>query len=90
MISKLAPPKMGAMMMGVWYLSSAFAQYAAGFIAQLTSVSGEGASPELLNPVQTVMVYGKVFGGIALTAGAVGVILILLAPLLRRGMHGVE
>ena len=90
MISKLAPEKMGAMMMGVWYLSSSFAQYAAGFIAQLTSVSGEGVSPESLDPVDTVMVYGNVFGGIALTAFAVGAILVLISPLIKKGMHGVD
>jgi POT family proton-dependent oligopeptide transporter len=90
MISKLAPSNMGAMMMGVWYLSSAFAQYAAGFIAQLTSVGGEGVTPEALNPVETVMVYGNVFGGIALISCCVGAFLVLVSPLIRKGMHGVN
>jgi POT family proton-dependent oligopeptide transporter len=90
MISKLAPANMGAMMMGVWYLSSAFAQYAAGFIAQLTSVSGEGLGSEALNPIDTVMVYGNVFGGIAVTACGVGAFLVLISPLIRKGMHGVN
>ncbi len=89
MISKLSPPKMGAMMMGVWYLSSSFAQYAAGFIARLTSVSGEGVSPESVDPTATVMVYGNVFGGIALTALVVGAFLVLISPLIKKGMHGV-
>ena len=34
MISRLAPKNMGAMMMGTWYLSFAFASYVAGMIAQ--------------------------------------------------------
>ena len=90
MISKLAPANMGAMMMGIWYLSSAFAQYAAGFIAQLTSVSGEGVSAESLDPLETVMVYGNVFGGIALIACGVGLFLSVISPLIRKGMHGAE
>ena len=90
MMSKLAPANMGAMMMGVWYLSSSFAQYAAGFIAQLTSVSGEGISADALNPIETVMVYGNVFGGIALIACSVGAFLVLISPLIRKGMHGVN
>jgi len=90
MMSKLAPPKMGAMMMGIWYLSSAFAQYAAGGIAQLTGVSGEGGEgAAALAPTDTVMVYGNVFGQIALVALGVGVFLSIISPIIRRGTHGV-
>jgi len=91
MISKLAPPKMGAMMMGMWYLAIAFAQYAAGLIAQLTGVRGEDveATTEFL-PVDTVMIYGDVFGKIAVVAIVVGLITSLLAPLINRGTHGVK
>ncbi len=90
MMSKLAPAKMGAMMMGVWYLSSAFAQYAAGMIAALMSVREEGVAAETLNPVDTVMVYGDVFRGIAIVAVGVGVFLAIASPLIRKGMHGVD
>ncbi len=90
MMSKLAPAKMGAMMMGVWYLSSSFAQYAAGMIAGLMSVREEGVAAEALNPVDTVMVYGGVFRGIALVAVGVGVFLAIVSPLIRKGMHGVD
>jgi POT family proton-dependent oligopeptide transporter len=90
MMSKLAPPKMGAMMMGIWYLSSAFAQYVAGGIAQLTGVSGEGGEPAVdLVPTDTVMVYGTVFGQIALVALGVGVFLSIISPIIRKGSHGV-
>ncbi|MDH3217752.1 MAG: peptide MFS transporter [Candidatus Krumholzibacteria bacterium] len=91
MISKLAPPNMGAMMMGMWYLSIAFAQYAAGLIAQLTGVSGEevGATAEF-SAVDTVMVYGNVFGKIAIVAVVVGILTSLFAPLINKGTHGVK
>ena len=89
MMSKLAPPKMGAMMMGIWYLSSAFAQYVAGGIAQLTGVSGEGGEAAALAPTDTVMVYGTVFGQIALVALGVGVFLSVISPIIRKGSHGV-
>jgi len=91
MISKLAPAKMGAMMMGIWYLSSAFAQYAAGMIAQLTGITGEG--PDVageFNPVDTVMVYGDVFGKIAIVALAVGLLTVVLSPMINKGTHGVK
>jgi POT family proton-dependent oligopeptide transporter len=91
MISKLAPPKMGAMMMGMWYLAIAFAQYAAGLIAQLTGVRGQDveASAEFA-AIDTVMIYGNVFGKIAIVAIVVGLLTSLFAPLINRGTHGVK
>jgi POT family proton-dependent oligopeptide transporter len=91
MISKLAPPRMGAMMMGTWYLAVAFAQYAAGLIAQLTGVHGEAAGPVVeISPAETVMVYGNVFGGLALVAVGVGLFMMAVSPLVNRGTHGVK
>ena len=90
MISKLAPVNMGAMMMGVWYLSLAFANYAAGMIAQLTRIETEpGAVVAELAASETVMIYGNVFGQIALLIIGVGLFLSLVAPLINRGTHGV-
>ncbi len=78
-------------MMGVWYLSIAFAQYAAGAIARLTGIRGEGVEADIeVSAVDTVMVYGGVFGKIALVAVAVGLLTSLAAPLINRGTHGVK
>jgi POT family proton-dependent oligopeptide transporter len=91
MMSKLAPANMGAMMMGVWYLSSAFAHNAGGRIATLTGIGGEGVDAgAALAATETVMVYGGVFKGICIIALAVGIFVALIAPLLRRGMHGIH
>ena len=47
-------------------------------------------SVESLDPTATVMIYGNVFGGIALTALVVGSFLVLLSPVIKKGMHGVN
>ena len=44
MVTKLAPKKIGGMIMGAWFLSSALAHTAGGLIAQMTSVP-EGDNP---------------------------------------------
>ncbi|RMG45690.1 MAG: peptide MFS transporter [Acidobacteria bacterium] len=91
MITKLSVPGVVGLMMGTWFLSVSFAQYAAGLIATLTGIEeGAPGSNGGLEPAQTVMVYGRVFGGIALVAIAVGLLMVLLAPVLRRGMHDVH
>jgi POT family proton-dependent oligopeptide transporter len=91
MITKLAPKGITGVVMGTWFLATAFAQYAASLIAQLTGVR-EGGSPAsgLPKPAETVMVYGSVFGSIALVALAVGVLLVVVSPLISRRMHGVR
>jgi POT family proton-dependent oligopeptide transporter len=91
MITKLSPKRITGIMMGIWFLSSAYAQYAGSLIAQLTGVHDAGpvarAAPK---PVDTVMVYGSVFGGIAWVALVVGVLVMVTSPLLARRMHRVN
>ncbi|HEX3853908.1 MAG TPA: hypothetical protein VHW01_23250, partial [Polyangiaceae bacterium] len=91
MITKLSPPSITGIMMGVWFLSSAFAQYVASLIAQLTGVREGGALASALpKPSETVMVYGSVFGSIAWVALAVGVLVVIISPLIARRMHNVS
>ena len=90
MITKLSPHNIVGLMMGCWFLSTAFAQYIAGIIASLTGTSEGGTAGETISKAEAVMVYGNIFGQIALTAVAIGVIVLVLSPLLRRGMHGVH
>ncbi len=91
MITKLSPKRVTGIMMGVWFLSSAYAQYVASLIAQLTGVKdGSTAAGALPKPVDTVMVYGSVFGSIAWVALGVGVLVVLVSPLIARRMHNVN
>jgi POT family proton-dependent oligopeptide transporter len=91
MISKLAPRNMAAMMMGMWYLALAFANYAAGLIAQLTKIEGQaGVAAADVAATETVMVYGGVFGKIAVLTVGVGLVMSLISPLVHRGTHGIR
>ena len=91
MITKLSPRGITGMMMGTWYLSISFAQYAAGMIAQLTGIETEaGESVASIAPADTVMVYGGVFGKIALVAVGVGLFVMVVSPLINRGTHGIR
>ncbi|HEY6559955.1 MAG TPA: peptide MFS transporter [Polyangiaceae bacterium] len=91
MITKLSPVRIGSMMMGTWFLASAFAQYIAGLIAMLTGVSGEDESgARIPAPQDTVMIYGDVFGTIAMVAVAVGVLVVAVSPVLAKRMRGIH
>jgi POT family proton-dependent oligopeptide transporter len=91
MITKLSPARIVGVMMGAWFLASAMAQYVASLIAQLTGVEGkESAAGAVPPPAETVMLYGSVFGGIAVSALVIGVLMCAASPLLARHMGGVR
>ena len=59
-------------------------------IARLTGVKGAEHAAGAVPATQTVMVYGSVFGGIAVTALLIGALMCLLSPFLARRMGGVR
>lgn len=86
MVTRLSPKHLVSTVMGAFFLSTAFSQYLAAIIAQFTSVkSAEGRA--LPAPIDTVHVYGDVFGRIAVAAIISSVICFALVPLLKRWMH---
>ncbi len=88
MITKLSITKLVGMMMGVWFLSSAIAQYIGGIVAQFASTETVGG--EVLNPQVSLETYLGVFQTIGIAGIAAGGVLLLLWPLLKAGMHGVK
>lgn len=88
MITKLSIPRVVGLMMGVWFLSSAMAQYVGGIVAQFASVETVGGS--VTNPALALSTYVGIFETIGIASIVCGGILLLLSPLLKRWMHGVN
>lgn len=88
MITKLSVDRLVGMMMGVWFLSSSVAHIAAGVIAQATAT--DTVAGVVTNPQLALDTYGSIFGTIGWTGVGVGVVLLLLSPLLKKGMEGVR
>ena len=88
MVTKLAPARLVSTVMGAWFLATAFSQFLAAIIAQFTGVTGPADSGQgVPAPIETVNVYGGVFGGIAVMACVAAVVCFALSPLLSRWMH---
>ena len=88
MITKLSVDRVVGLMMGVWFLSSSVAHIVAGLIAKATAtdtVAGVVTSPAL-----ALETYGSIFGTIGWTGVGVGVFLLLMSPLLKKGMAGIH
>lgn len=88
MITKLSMPKVVGLMMGVWFLSSAMAQYVGGIVAQFAAVETVGG--EVTDPEKSLAVYVGVFKAIGIWGCAIGVGLLLVSPLFKKMMHGVK
>ena len=88
MITKLSMARIVGMMMGVWFLSIAVAQYVAGVVAQFASVETIGG--EVTNLKVSLDTYVGVFTMIGWIAVGIGTLLLLISPLLKRWMHGVK
>ncbi len=71
--TKLAPGRLVGLMMGVWFLSISFGNYAGGWVAGFFDATVEGA-------------LWKLFGSVALTTIAAGGVLILLTPSIKKLM----
>lgn len=81
MISVVAPKRMIGFFMGVWVLSSAFANYLAASFGALISGDGRVGS---LAPSETIDVYMRAFGYFTLLGAIAALILFTLAPALNK------
>jgi POT family proton-dependent oligopeptide transporter len=88
MITKLSIARIVGMMMGVWFLSISVAQYVGGIVAQMASVETVGG--EVTNLSVSLATYTGVFQTIGLASAAIGGVLLLLSPLIKKWMHGVD
>jgi POT family proton-dependent oligopeptide transporter len=88
MVTKLSPAHLVSTVMGAWFLATAFSQFLAAIIAQFTGVQESSDSPGAIPvPKETVVVYGDVFGKIAIAAIIAAAICFVMVPVLRAWMH---
>ncbi|MEN3976618.1 peptide MFS transporter [Emcibacter sp. SYSU 3D8] len=87
-VTKLSIARITGLMMGVWFLSNAFANYGAGLIAMTSSI--KHMPGEDVAVADALPVYGSMFMSVGWTAVGSALLLLLLSPLLKRLMHGVR
>jgi POT family proton-dependent oligopeptide transporter len=84
-MTKLSPKRLSGMMMGMWFLASAYGQYAAGLLGAGMSSPDENAS--LLTKLQS---YTDGYYQLAIYALISGVVLIVFTPLIKKLMQEVK
>lgn len=88
MITKLSPKRLTGMMMGTWFLASAYGQYGAGLIGAALA-KGDGSSENLSN-FDKLTQYTNGYQSIGYIAVAAGLLLIVISPLLKKLMKEVK
>jgi POT family proton-dependent oligopeptide transporter len=81
LMTQLAPQKMQGLMMGMWFLASAYGQYVAGLLGADMSVTGENATD-----MEKLISYTNGYKQLALYALLAGVLLIALSPVIKKMM----
>ena len=84
-ITKLSPKRLFGMMMGLWFLASAFGQFAAGKLGAEISLANTGGT--LASKLEA---YTEGYKDLGLYALIAGVLLIVVSPLIRKMMHEVK
>src|SRR5690606_15496171 len=84
LMTKLSPQKIQGLMMGMWFLASAYGQYAAGLLG--AGISVDDSTPHLGN----LIAYTDGYRECALYGVILGVVLIALSPMIRRLMRRVH
>jgi POT family proton-dependent oligopeptide transporter len=84
-MTKLSPQKTQAVIMGMWFLASAYGQYFAGLLgANIAEASTNASNLEKLS------VYADGYKQLAIYAFIAGVLLILIAPFVKKLMQDVK
>jgi len=88
MVTKLSPKRLFGVMMGTWFLASAYGQYGAGLIGSALAQS-EDTERNLTN-TEKLELYTSGYEMIAYISIASGLLLILISPLIRKLMGNVK
>ena len=88
MITKLSVERVVGLMMGVWFLSSSVAHIAAGVIAKATAT--DTVAGVVTDPALALQTYASLYNTIGWVGVGTGVLLLVLSPILKKGMGGVN
>jgi POT family proton-dependent oligopeptide transporter len=84
-MTKLSPQKLQAVMMGMWFLASAYGQYFAGILGANIAQASENSSN-----LEKLIIYTDGYKQLAIYALVAGLLLILIAPLVKKLMQEVK
>ncbi len=90
-VTQLSVKRVASLMMGTWFLATAFSELLAHKLATLASIEDAGAVVENSQAwTEAAGLYGDLFWKLTIAGVVLALIAFAFVPLLRRGMHGVK
>ena len=87
-VTKLAVPSVVGVMMGAWFLATAYSEYVAAQLSKLAAV--DTVQGQVTDIAAALSTYADLFTSLLWVGLAVAAGLLLLSPLLKRMMHGIH
>lgn len=87
-VTKLAVPRIVGVMMGSWFLATAYSQYVAVQIAKIAAV--ETVNGAVVDIGTALARYTELFSSLLYFGLGCGLALLIISPLLKKFMHGVH
>jgi len=87
-VTKLSVPRVVGVMMGAWFLATAYAELVAAQISKLAAIKTDaGVVTDIVAALGT---YTELFSKLLWIGLGVGLVMLIVSPFLRRGMHGIH
>ncbi len=87
-VTKLAVPSVVGVMMGSWFLATAYSEFVAVQLAKLAAIDTvDGAVADIASALSG---YTQLFTDLCYTGMGVAALLMLLSPVLKKMMHGIH
>ncbi len=87
-VTKLAVPSVVGVMMGAWFLATAYSEFVAAQIAKFAAV--DTSQGEVADIATALATYTELYNGLMWVGLGVGVVVLILSPLLKKMMHGIH
>jgi POT family proton-dependent oligopeptide transporter len=87
-VTKLSVPSVVGVMMGAWFLATAYSEFVAAQLAKLAAI--ETVDGGVTDVGAALASYSALFSDLLYVGLGVGLLLLAISPLLRRLMHGVH
>lgn len=84
-MTKLSPQKTQAVLMGMWFLASAYGQYFAGLLGANIAQASENSTN-----LEKLMIYADGYKQLAIYALVAGIVLITISPLVKKLMGDIK
>lgn len=87
MVTKLSPTKMFGLVMGMWFLATAFGHDLAGYIGTKMAIPKAHPDGTPFAAIESLPIYMNGCKTIFISSFIIGILLILLSPLIKKWMH---